>query len=96
MNNLQSKKEELEEIKEELDTSLKDKYQAMLDKVTNLKKQLDLLNPKGILSRGYSIVSDEKGNIIKSTKEIKIEDNLHITLSDGDIETTVKKVKSHE
>ena len=93
--NLQSKKEELEEIKEELNLSLKDKYQSMLDKVTNLKKQLELLNPKGILERGYSIVSDRNGNIIKSVKEIKLEDNLNITLSDGEVETTVKKVSKH-
>ena len=93
--NLQSKKEELEEIKEELNLSLKDKYQSMLDKVTNLKKQLELLNPKGILERGYSIVSDKEGNIIKSVKEIKLEDNLNITLSDGEVETTVKKVSKH-
>ena len=93
--NLQSKKEELEEAKEELNLSLKDKYQSMLDKVTNLKKQLELLNPKGILERGYSIVSDKEGNIIKSVKEIKLEDNLNITLSDGEVETTVKKVSKH-
>ena len=93
--NLQSKKEELEEAKEELNLSLKDKYQSMLDKVTNLKKQLELLNPKGILERGYSIVSDKDGNIIKSVKEIKLEDNLNITLSDGEVETTVKKVSKH-
>ena len=93
--NLQSKKEELEEFKEELNLSLKDKYQSMLDKVTNLKKQLELLNPKGILERGYSIVSDKEGNIIKSVKEIKLEDNLNITLSDGEVETTVKKVSKH-
>ena len=93
--NLQSKKEELEEAKEELNLSLKDKYQSMLDKVTNLKKQLELLNPKGILERGYSIVSDKEGNIIKSVKQIKLEDNLNITLSDGEVETTVKKVSKH-
>ncbi len=54
--------------------------------------KLELLNPLSVLSKGYSVVkTDEK--IIKSIKDVKINDELSIRLLDGEIKTNVKEVK---
>ncbi len=50
---------------------------------------LDGLSPLKTLSRGYSLVEDENGNIIKSKKKVKKDDRLKITLSDGKVEAKV-------
>ncbi len=52
-------------------------------------QKLDLLSPLKILKRGYSACFDENGQIIKTTKQIKINDIINVKLSDGDIKTKV-------
>ena len=48
---------------------------------TNLNK-LELLNPLGILKKGYSVVTKDK-NVIKSYKSVKKGDKIDVRLSDG-------------
>ena len=54
--------------------------------------KLDLLNPLSILKKGYSVVTiNEKS--ITSYKEVKIDDQLNIRLSEGFIKAKVESVK---
>ena len=63
--------------------------------ISNLKGRLQALNPYLILNKGYSLVNlDEE--IITSIDQVKENDNLLVTLSDGKIETKViKKIKEN-
>ena len=54
--------------------------------------KLELLNPLSVLKKGYSVVKHEN-KIIKSIKEVKINDELKIKLLDGELKTNVKEVK---
>lgn len=56
-----------------------------------LKKLLFSLAPENILARGYSIVK-KSGKIVKDASQIKIGENLDITLAKGLIEAEVKKI----
>lgn len=49
----------------------------------NLSRQLDLLDPKQVFSRGYSMVQDTQGRIISNTHQLAIGENLHITFARG-------------
>ena len=51
--------------------------------------KLDALSPLKTLSRGYSIISDEKNNIIKSYKDLNKDDEFNIRFSDGNIKGKV-------
>lgn len=54
--------------------------------------KLELLNPLSVLSKGYSVAT--VGNkIIKSKKDVKVNDNLNIRLLDGEINSIVKEVQ---
>jgi len=57
-------------------------------------EQLQLVSPLATIARGYSISRDQHGNIIKSSKEVSINDEVSIQLSDGIIEATVSKIKA--
>lgn len=57
----------------------------------NLSLKLDLLNPKNILSKGYSIIYKDK-KIIKDKSKLKQEDNINIVLNNGEINAIVKEV----
>ncbi len=57
-----------------------------------LDSKLSALNPRAILERGYSIVMKDN-KIIKSTAEIKIDNNINIMLYKGELEAKVKNIK---
>lgn len=63
----------------------KNKYELLLN-------TLKLVNPLGILEKGYSLVSinDE---LIKTSKSVKKDDELRIRLHEGEIKAVVKEVK---
>ena len=52
-------------------------------------QKLDLLSPLKILKRGYSACFNEDGYLIKTKKQVKINDFINIKLSDGNIKTKV-------
>jgi exodeoxyribonuclease VII large subunit len=63
--------------------------------LNQIQHSLSLLSPESILSRGYSITTDQKGNIIKSLDGIVIGQLIDVKLANGKIRSQVKsKYKS--
>lgn len=54
---------------------------------------LKLVNPLGILEKGYSLVSKED-TLIKSTKDLKENDVIHIRLHEGSLNALVSEIKN--
>ena len=52
--------------------------------IENYLKRLDNLNPKSVLSRGYSIVRKNK-KVVSSVKDLRGGDEIDLTLSDGKV-----------
>lgn len=67
-------------------------YKEKQTKLLNLIEKLELVNPLGILKRGYSITKQDN-IIITKIKDIKKEKPLIIKLQDGEIETEIKNIK---
>jgi exodeoxyribonuclease VII large subunit len=61
--------------------------QARLDGVA---QRLKALNPLAILSRGYAIVTDEEGKLIRSKGQVAARDSLIVQVSDGKFGVQVK------
>jgi exodeoxyribonuclease VII large subunit len=55
------------------------------------KLEIDSLNPKSILKKGYSIVRDKDNKIINSKNSVKCDADITITFIDGDINAKVGK-----
>ena len=66
-------------------------YKDARNNLNNLIEKLELVNPLGILARGYSIAYKDK-NVVSSTKGIKKDDKLNIKLNDGNLDVIVSKV----
>ena len=90
---IEEKKEEIGELKEELTDSLKELVKHRSDELDKYSKQLEILNPKSILSRGYSISLDEEGKPIKNVKNIKPGQVVQTILEDGSFESEVIKIQ---
>ena len=56
-------------------------------------EKLHILNPKGILERGYALVFDDDRQINKADSLLKKGDNISIHFSDRIANTTVNKVE---
>ena len=58
-----------------------------------LTAQLELLNPQRTLERGYAIVSDSAGHVLRSPQQIKPQDKLTVRLAEGTAEVGVASVQ---
>lgn len=75
--------------KENLYQNLITKIQDLRTQINNNKNILEQASPQTILNRGYSMVQDENGNIIRSSKQITQGHKITIKPSQGKITATV-------
>ena len=61
-------------------------FQGRLSSVTSSLSHLD---PEQVLSRGYSIVKNNDGDILRSAKFVSVDDRLTVQLSDGELDTVI-------
>ncbi len=70
-------------------------YKEKMTKLDSLIEKLELINPLGVLKRGYSLTyKDDK--VLKDIKSVNTGDTLLIKLYDGEINTKVKSVKENK
>ncbi len=79
-------------LENEITQNAKSFFQKEDKRILNLEAIFEVLDPKKILSRGFSLTSVD-GKIIKSTKDLNPKKEIEITtqLSDGIIKSTTKK-----
>jgi exodeoxyribonuclease VII large subunit len=90
---VQDMKDDVSSLNEELNEAIKDKIDYLSRDLKAKKDQLEALNPKKVLSRGYSISSSKDGKIISSVKDIKEGQEIITTVKDGTIISTVESVE---
>ena len=61
-------------------------------RLSSVSAKLATLNPLGIIARGYSMVSDSRGQIVSSVCDISENDRIVVRFADGDAEATVDKI----
>lgn len=73
-----------------LQGSLKSRREAL----GGLAAQLELLNPQRTLERGYAIVRDGKGNIVRDPAQLHARDTLNVRLAGGSAEVGIAQVQT--
>lgn len=91
--NVDGKKEDVSSLEEDLKEYINNKLLDYKKEIENLSTQLSMLNPTSILKRGYSISTDKDGRIITSVKDVKSNDIIITSLSDGKVISNVEKVE---
>jgi exodeoxyribonuclease VII large subunit len=93
---LENRQQKLDNLMERLensaDFSMKEKHQ----KLGRLLDKLELMNPLGILRRGYSMTTDQAGRIIKSVESVQQNDEIKVILPDGAIKAVVQEISVEE
>lgn len=80
----------LENAKNDLINSMENFLKEKRQKIRENANILEISSPKSILSRGYSMVKNESGNIVRSKKDIRSGESLKIYPAEGVIEATAK------
>lgn len=89
LNQLRDKRQEIDLLLRDLDYSWERKLAARKTELLNIKNRLNLLNPTIGLDKGYGILLDNMGKIIKSVHETQLGSEINIILSDGRIKALV-------
>ena len=66
------------------------------NRVEMLREFIESSNPKAILARGYSVVTDNSGKIIRSTDELSEGLGVNIETGNGTAEAVITGIKKGE
>ncbi|MBR2943533.1 MAG: exodeoxyribonuclease VII large subunit [Clostridia bacterium] len=86
---LEIPKIKIENIKSDLVNSIKNRISSTKSTFTNTVSKINALNPLSVLTRGFSVVSNSSGAVVKSIKQVSINSEINIKLSDGAIKASV-------
>ena len=78
---------------------MKDKFIAAADRSNSAKRRefvrlaasLDAMSPLKVLGRGYAIAANDKGQLVRSVSNIKPDDKIRLSVSDGVIKCRVEE-----
>ncbi|WP_076593634.1 exodeoxyribonuclease VII large subunit [Herminiimonas arsenitoxidans] len=61
--------------------------------LTALSAQLEMLNPQRTLERGYAMITDEKGKIVRAPKELQPRQSVTVRLAEGTAQVGIASVQ---
>lgn len=81
--------EQVNQLSSRLEFAITHQLEKKVSEITNLEGKLKSLNPTNVISRGYSMTTNDEGKVITSSTQIKVGEKLHTVLKDGIIISTV-------
>ena len=86
-----SKRAELDYIKDKFIAAADRSNAAKRREFVRLAASLDAMSPLKVLGRGYAIAADDKGQLVRSVSNIKPDDKIRLSVSDGVIKCRVEE-----
>ncbi|MDR2207801.1 MAG: exodeoxyribonuclease VII large subunit [Azoarcus sp.] len=84
---------QIDGIGERLDRATRALIGSQRQRLDALSTGLRQLNPDAVLTRGYSIVRDAEGHIVRTVTGLQPDDMLAVQLAEGGIDVTVKRLR---
>ncbi len=84
----------LDELTSRLARSLIHTIEINKTHLDGLELRLNALSPQAVLERGYAIVTQTGGDLVRSTSQVQPEDDLQVQVSDGQFDVRVKESSS--
>ena len=91
-NRITTLKEKLENLKKSLDEKIASIFKYNKQLLDFKRQSLEIINPNSILDRGYSIIYNDKNEIVKDIKTVNVGDSLKLKVSNGEIISDVKEI----
>jgi exodeoxyribonuclease VII large subunit len=93
---LSDRENALKLLKNRLNTAQKEIYDDAQTRFKMLCTRLEGVNPLAVLSHGYSVVENEKGNIVSSVDNVVVGESIKIKLFDGEMNATVNQINPNK
>jgi len=90
---LQQLQRDTQQWRKRLDAAMHQRLQQSADRLAHLAQMLDSVSPLGTLQRGYAIVTDSSGKLLRDASKVAIGDEVEARLASGRLELTVKNIK---
>jgi len=68
----------------------------MEERKENFMRMLEDLNPKNIMRKGYSVITDENGSIINSTGNLAKDQQVTLIMADGEADSLISEVRRNK
>jgi exodeoxyribonuclease VII large subunit len=89
---IENKKIQINGLERRMDIALQSMLKTHQQHVLRLKNSLQQLNPHNVLARGFSLVYDEKGELVSSSQQLKLNQQIKITLHKGGARASVNDI----
>lgn len=76
-----------------LENAMQQIVRQRANQLAHLEKMLDSLSPLGTLQRGYAIVTDKQGRILRESGKVAIGDEVSARLASGKLGLTVNRIE---
>ena len=93
---LDDRRVELDRLRDKLSAVMESELYGKKREQVRLAASLDAMSPLRVLTRGYSVASDERGVIVTSTSMIRKGSRLHLRLSDGSADCMVESISKEQ
>ena len=82
-----------DELSRQLQSAVVSNLKSVAEQVGSYQKMLRSLDPKQVMQRGFSIVTDSQGAVVKSSAGLKPLDTVKIEFLKGAAEASVQKIR---
>jgi exodeoxyribonuclease VII large subunit len=92
LHRVQNNAQRLDELAQRLDRSVKHHFSLRAAALHGMHNRLETLNPMQVLKRGFAVVRDENGRIVKSVRSLQHEHKVNVRLSDGEFTAQIEMI----
>lgn len=96
LNSVYEKQQHIDNLVQKLNRLLRAKKELKEKYLSHMGERLNMLSPLSVFSRGYSIVTNENKEIIKSIEQVEKNQVLNIDLADGQIKSKTINIKEEK
>jgi exodeoxyribonuclease VII large subunit len=89
-----SARTQVNELRHRLQQCQRHALSQQRQQLSALQTQLELLNPQRTLDRGYAIIRDHKGKLLRSTHELHPQSLVSIRLANGSADVGISSVQT--
>jgi exodeoxyribonuclease VII large subunit len=76
-----------------LNTAIQSRLHRQQQSVLRLQQNLSHLNPASVLNRGYALVHDAEGRLVRSSSQLQVGQQVSMSLAEGAADATISKIR---
>lgn len=80
----------VDDLGERLESSARRRIQWERERIAHFRGRLDALSPLAVLERGYSIVRDPSGRVVRDAEQVRSGDSVELSFARGNARATIE------